>query len=219
MTAFFRFTGRQASGGKSDDEALDGFGVKVRNAKRRGSGWLAGQADIGWSNRVGWYEGLHVLTTVTPTGVLTGLGVAPASTKDQPLAESFLAARHLADPRVAEVGEATANLVLADKGFEGDANHRHWLAAYGVTVAVPPTRGHTIQWPAFLRRWHAGLRQIVETVHHLLLDTFSLDRERPHTLDGFRTRLIARGALHNFCILLNQKLGRPALAFADLIDW
>ena len=38
-------------------EALDGSGVPTRNIKRRGGGWLAGQADIGWSNRLGFYEG------------------------------------------------------------------------------------------------------------------------------------------------------------------
>lgn len=31
-------------------EALDASAMPVRNAKRRGEGWLAGRADIGWSN-------------------------------------------------------------------------------------------------------------------------------------------------------------------------
>jgi len=31
--------------------------------------------------------------------------------------------------------------------------------------------------------------------------------------------LAARVALHNFCILLNDQLGRPRLAFADLLGW
>jgi len=31
--------------------------------------------------------------------------------------------------------------------------------------------------------------------------------------------LAAKVALHNFCIWLNRQLGRPDLAFADLIDW
>ncbi len=30
-------------------EALDSSAMPVRDAKRRGSGWLAGYADIGWS--------------------------------------------------------------------------------------------------------------------------------------------------------------------------
>ena len=49
-------------------EALDGTGVPTRDAKRRGAGWLAGQADIGWSNRLGWYEGFYLLVSVNPQG-------------------------------------------------------------------------------------------------------------------------------------------------------
>ena len=37
-------------------EALDSSGIPTRDAKRRGTGWLAGQADIGWSNRIGWIK-------------------------------------------------------------------------------------------------------------------------------------------------------------------
>ncbi len=35
-------------------EVLDSTAAVTRDAKRRGTGWLAGQADIGWSNRLGW---------------------------------------------------------------------------------------------------------------------------------------------------------------------
>ena len=45
----------------------------VRDAKRRGEGWLAGSADIGWSNRLGWYEGFRLLVAVDPTGVVLSL--------------------------------------------------------------------------------------------------------------------------------------------------
>jgi hypothetical protein len=55
-------------------EGLDATAVPTRDAKRRGLGWLPGVADIGWSNRLGWYEGLHRLLSVTPTGVITGFG-------------------------------------------------------------------------------------------------------------------------------------------------
>ena len=34
-------------------QALDSSAMPVRDAKRRGSGWLAGFADIGWSNSLG----------------------------------------------------------------------------------------------------------------------------------------------------------------------
>src|SRR5260370_11887547 len=59
-------------------EALDSSGIPTRDAKRRGSGWLAGQADIGWSNRIGWYEGFHLLTPLTPTRGSTGFRLASA---------------------------------------------------------------------------------------------------------------------------------------------
>jgi hypothetical protein len=29
----------------------------------------------------------------------------------------------------------------------------------------------------------------------------------------------AMATLHNFCIWVNRQLGRPDLAFADLLDW
>src|SRR5262249_55527244 len=49
-------------------EALDSSGGPTRDAKRRGAGWLPGLADIGWSNRLGWYEGFHLLLAVKPSG-------------------------------------------------------------------------------------------------------------------------------------------------------
>jgi hypothetical protein len=88
-------------------EALDGTGVAVRNAKRRGAGWLAGQAEIGWCPRVGWYEGFRLLTAVTRQGAITGFALGPATRKDQPLAETFLAARRFPQARLPSVGAWT----------------------------------------------------------------------------------------------------------------
>jgi hypothetical protein len=70
-----------------------------------------------------------------------------------------------------------------------------------------------------MRRWLAGLRQIVETVDGKVHHTFRLNRERPHDLSGFQARLAAKMARHNCCIWLHEPLGRPNLAFADLVDW
>lgn len=82
-----------------------------------------------------------------------------------------------------------------------------------------PKRNSQQPWSRPWRRWLAGIRQIVETVNGCLHHEFRLNRERPHDLSGFGTRLSAKVALHNFCIWFNQQLGRPCLAFADLIDW
>ena len=200
-------------------EVLDATAVPPRDAKRRGLGWLPGLADIGWSNRLGWYEGMYLLLSVNPVGVITGFGYAPASTKDQPLAETFLAVRHQPHPRLTSVGRPAQGPYITDKGFEGMAWHQQWRHAYGAEVICAPKRNSKQPWSRPWRRWLAGLRQIVETVNGCLHHEFRLNRERPHGLSGFGTRLSAKVALHNFCIWFNQQLGRPLLAFADLIDW
>jgi hypothetical protein len=201
-------------------QALDSSAMPVRDAKRRGEGWLAGFADIGWSNRLGWYEGFCLLVAVDPTGVITGFGFAPASTKDQPLAETFFAARHRPNPRLPSVGSPAAGPYVTDKGFEGEENHRRWLDLYGVRIICPPKRNcRKRSWPKRLRRWVAAKRQIIESVYEKLFNAFGLWLERPHELSGLRARLAARVALHNFCMWLNEQLGRPRLAFADLLGW
>lgn len=202
-------------------EALDSTGVVTRNSKRRGHGWLDGQANKGWCTRLGWYHGLHLLTAVTPLGALTGFGLAPASVADQDLAESFFAARRFHRHALPEAGAPAGGAYVADTGFEGDDRWHTWVYTYGAAVVCPPKPSHTRAryWPKPLRRAHAARRQIIETVNDRLLDTFGLEHERPHTIDGVRARLAAKVGLHNFCLWLNVHLGRPPLAVADLIDW
>ncbi len=219
IVAFFRYLVALLQTQEPLYEALDSTGVPTRDAKRRGAGWLAGQADIGWSNRLGWYEGFHVLLSVNPQGVITGFSFAPASVKDQALAEDFLAFRHCPHPRMPTVENPWSGYYVVDKGFEGKARHQRWRHYYEARVVCPPKSDSRQPWPKRLRSWVAGLRQIVETVSEKLHHTFRLNRERPHELAGFQARLAAKAALHNFCIWLNGKLGRQPLAFATLLDW
>jgi hypothetical protein len=68
-------------------------------------------------------------------------------------------------------------------------------------VLHPPKRNSKKRsWSKGLRRWVAGLRQIVEMVHDKLFNAFDLWRERPHEIQGLRARLAAGVALHDFCI-------------------
>lgn len=205
--------------GDAPYEALDTTAVPVRHAKRRGGRWLPEYTALGWSNRLGWYEGFHLLVAATPDGVITGYGVGPADAKDQPLAETFFAARATAEPRLPTVGSPADHPYLADSGFIGAARHTLWLDAFGARVICPPYRSAARNWPRALRRWLARHRQIIETVNAKLLLTFRLDRDRPHDLTGFSARLAAKVTLHNFCCWLNRQLGRPTLAFADLLGW
>ncbi len=206
--------------GKCPYQALDSSAMPVRDCKRRGHGWLVGRADIGWSNSLGWYEGFCLLTAVDPSGVITGFCFGAASTADQQLAETFFAVRAQPNPRLISVGSLSSAPYIADKGFEGAENHRRWQQSYGAQVIHPPKRNSRKRsWSKRLRRWVAGIRQIVESVYDKLFNIFGLWRERPHELRGLRARLAARVALHNFCIWLNEQLGRPRLAFADLLGW
>ena len=151
----------------------------------------------------------------------TGFGFASASTKDQPLAESFFALRVRPNPKLQSIGPAALGPYVVDKGFEGEDNHRRWLDRYGAQLICPPKRngGKRRSWPKRLRRWVASIRQIIETVYDKLHNTFGLRREKPHDMSGLRARLAARVALHNFCIWLNDQLDRPRLSFADRLEW
>ena len=218
-TALCLYLSRRLEAERGVYQALDSTALVCRDAKRRGRGWLAGQANIGWSNRLGWYEGLHLLVAVDPRGVITGYGLSPASVKDQRLAETFFAARRRPQPQLASVGAETQAPYVTDKGFEGGRWHQRWFESYGARVICLPKRDVLKAWPRALRRFVAGVRQIVETVNEKLHYAFRLSRERPHALAGAQARVAAKAALHNFCIWLNRQLKRPDLAFADLVDW
>ena len=201
-------------------EVLDSTAAVTRDAKRRGLGWLAGQADIGWRNRIGWYEGFHLLLSVTPVGVITGFGFGPASTHDQHLAATLFAARKTPSPRLPSAGLPAHGSYVADKGFAGERPRQRWQAHWQVDLITSPHQSSKrLRWPKALRRWLASMRQISETVNDKLLNTFRLARERPHDLTGFQARLAAKVSLHNFCIWFNLQVGRAPLAFADLLVW
>jgi Transposase DDE domain len=181
-----------ARGATPSYEALDTSAMPVRDAKRRGEGWLAGYADIGWSNSLGWFEGFCLLVAVNPAGAITGFGFASASTKDQPSAETFFALRARPNPRLQSIGSAPLGPYVVDKGFEGEDNHRRWLHRYGAQLICPPKRTERgRRWSRRLRRWVASIRQVVETVYDKLHNTFGLRRERPHDIGGLRARLAA----------------------------
>ena len=130
-------------------EALDSSGIPTRDAKRRGAGW---------------YGGFHLLLAVKPVGMITGCGFGPARTKEHPLAETFFARRRSPHPGLASGGAPACGPYVVDKGFEGQANHQTWWRASGAQVIGPPKCNSRVPWPKRLRRWLAGVRQIVETV-------------------------------------------------------
>jgi DDE family transposase len=220
ITAFGLYLVELLQGQQCPYEVLDSAAAVTRDGKRRGAGWLAGQADIGWSNRLGWYEGFHLLLSVTPVGLITGYGFGSASSHDQVLAASLFAARQRPSSRLPSAGKPALGCYVADKGFAGGRPHQRWREQMHVEMVTPPHQtSKRERWPKALRRWLASIRQIIETVNDKLLNTFRLARERPHDLTGFQARLAAKVSLHNFCLWFNLHLGRAPLAFADLLEW
>jgi hypothetical protein len=211
--------GQQLGTAQPSYEILDATGIPTRDRKRRGRGWLAGDATLGQCTRLGWYMGVRLLLCVTPNGAVTGFGLAHANTDDRPLAETFLALRAKPNPQVPGIGQDRHGCYLADGGFTGKEWEVHWRAAYRAEVVCPPQTNHARSWLPHQRRWLAKRRQIIETVTDRLLNSFRLARERPHHLRGLQARLAAKVALHNACIWFNTGRCRPPLAFADLIDW
>lgn len=209
-------------------EVLDSTAVPVRHRNRRGRGWLAGLVRVGASSRLHWYEGGHLLTCVSPTGVVTGYGIGPAPTNDRHLADTFFAARAAASTRApspvvlpsAGQPRTTTGTYLADMGFGGAAWEAAWATAYQVTLICPPQPDRrSRRWSREQRRWLTHHRQIVESVHARLLTAFRLGDLRPHSLAGWLTALAAIIALHNLTIWLNRQAGRPDLAVVGVLGW
>ena len=78
--------------------------MAVRNKQRRGEGWLAGQAAIGWCSRLGWFAGIRVLSVVGSSGAITGVALAPGTTGERAQAEALVAARAYPQPEAPMVG-------------------------------------------------------------------------------------------------------------------
>jgi hypothetical protein len=152
-------------------EALDSSGVPTHDTKRRGAGWLPGLADIGWSNRLGWYEDFHLVLAVNPVGVITGFSFGSASAKDQPLADTFFALRAYPHPAVPSVGAlARGPYVVVDKGFEGVTWHALWQQHYGATVLCRPNgiaSGLEAAAPVASRCWPGGEDSLREALSYL----------------------------------------------------
>jgi hypothetical protein len=197
-------------------QLIDTTPIRVRDSHRRGTSWLAGEADIGRSTRLGWFYGFRLLVAVGAYGAITGFCIAPASTGERAMAEALFALRRYPSPRVPSIGLPARSNYLADSGFAGIRWLPRWSRDYGAVVIC---REQHQTWPKPVRRWVAHHRQIIESVFAKLQVSFGLDRERPHTLAGLQARLAAKIALHNVMIWLNRRDGRPALQTEDILAW
>jgi hypothetical protein len=176
--------------------------VRVRACRK---GLFAGQASFGRSvSKTEWVYGFKVALSVTPEGVVTSFGLAPANCDERPIGE-FL------------VSSDGHDAFLADKGFSSVEWERRWLEEYGALVAATPQESARRAWPEKARRWAAGKRQLIEGVIWQLKDQFSLERHRAKTLGGLLARLAAKVAAYTCGQVLNRRLGRPLRHLAALL--
>jgi hypothetical protein len=126
--------------------------VQIR-ASEAGKGLFARQASFGRSvSKTEWVYGLKVALAVSPEGVVTAFGLAPANCNERPIGE-FL------------IRSDGHDAFLADKGFSSSLTwERRWLEEYGALVAATPQTNARRAWPEGACRWAAGKRQIIEGV-------------------------------------------------------
>jgi hypothetical protein len=99
--------------------------VRVRACRK---GLFAGQATFGRSvSKTEWVYGFKVALAVSPEGVVTAFGLAPANCDERPIGE-FL------------VSSDGHDAFLADKGFSSVEWERRLLQDYGALVAATPPR-------------------------------------------------------------------------------
>lgn len=176
--------------------------VRVRACRK---GLFAGQAGFGRSvSKTEWVYGFKVALSVSPGGVVTAFGLAPANCDERPIGE-FL---------IASDGH---DAYLADKGFASVGWERRWLKGHGALVAATPQKSARRAWPEGACRWAAGKRQLIEGVIWQLKDYFGLEQHRAKTLGGLLTRLAAKVAAYTCGQLLNARLGRPLRNLAELL--
>jgi len=218
----------------TDCEIMDCAPVPIaRGARSFHPGWLADVARIGKGGNDRFFFGLHLLLVVSASGAATGWTLAAGNIQDRWLAELLLSSRSgqpqligplAADGRprltspadwlgpVVSCGPKRSVPLLADLGYNGADWAEHWWQDYGTEVQTPPDcERHSA------RIWFASVRPAIETAFAALVEHFGLHFPRAHSTWGLLTRMAAKIAAYNVGILINQQLGRPALAFATLI--
>jgi hypothetical protein len=176
--------------------------VRVRACR---SGLFAGQASFGRSvSKTEWIYGFKVALSVSPKGVVTAFGLAPANCDERPIGV-FL------------VSTDGHDAFLADKGFSSVEWEKRWSENFGTLVAATLQRNARRAWPEEACRCAAGKRQLIEGVIWQLKDYFGLERHRAKILGGLLARLAAKVTAYTCGQSLNLRLGRPLRRLADLL--
>ena len=166
LVALIPLVARELRAAGAAYEVIDTVAVPLlRRCRGQRQRLFGAVAAIGWGGSdKEWYYGCKLLVAVTPTGVVTGFGVAPANTEERWVADALLgwrAAPHAVPLRVADLpsprrpngrpyvgptgprwppqggGTPGRGVYLADNGFWGQWWQQHWHDDYGAALTTP----------------------------------------------------------------------------------
>lgn len=109
---------------------------------------------------------------------------------------------------------------LGDGALGGKYWRPHWRADYGVemmTTLDAPATATRRQRRAY-HHWYSSHRQVIESVHNLLVGTFGLTFPKARSYWGLITRLAAKVAAYNLLIILNERFDRPTFSVFNPLD-
>jgi hypothetical protein len=212
------------------------------HALRQKTHWLW-QSTKGYGAHGQWFYGDWLLGSVTASGVITGYLIGTAQLDDRWLMEAFLSmcagCPQLQEPSrkrargwsraspvpcgyiggFQAVGVKKGRPYLADKGFNGLRWSSHWQQYYDAEVITVPfdhSKSEPV-WTPHDKKWHAGRRQIVETVFSVLDTVFDIKHLNAHSRWGQLTRIACKVVGFNVGIFINRMMGRKYLFHATLI--
>jgi hypothetical protein len=117
-------------------------------------------------------------------------------------------------------GQPGQGVYLGDGALGGKYWRLHWRADYGVemmTTTDAPATATRREQRAY-HHWYSSHRQVIETVHNLLLGTFGMAFPRARTYRGLITRLAAKVAAYNLLIFLNYRFDRRPFSVFNPLD-
>ena len=146
------------------------------------------------------YYGVRLHLRVTWPGVITAAVLAPANDADRVVAPQLLA--------------GLAGWALGDGGY-WSPSLRAELAPAGLKLIAPPprTKAGAVRWPARL----VQMRRRIETVLSQLAERYHAKRVRARDEWHLASRWLRKLASHTVAVLLCQRAGFAALAFAQLL--
>lgn len=227
-------------------EAFDGLPVPLMRRCRGNKHRLFGdEASVGrGGSDKDWYYGCKMLISVTPTGVITGFVLGPASTQERWLADAFLCWRK--DPQAVAwekkdipannkrkskdyvgptgliwprdgAGKISEKPYIADGGYSGPVWTKHWAKDYQAQVFTPES--YKGKHPEAAKGQHRRWRHVVETVNGHLEQVFHLLFPKARSRWGLLTRVAAKLSAFNLGIHLNRLFGRPDFSVDTLFKY